>query len=159
MTEPGAGSTTTRSDPGPARAPAPERGFRARVRGFRARIRARPRLNLAWRVGVGVVGTAVLVLGVLAIPYPGPGWLIVFAGLGILATEFTWAGRLLRWARGHYDRWSAWVRRQNVVVQLALAALTAVVVVVSIWLLGGFGLMAGWVGLDSWTWLRSPFAG
>ena len=28
--------------------------------------------------------------------YPGPGWLIVIAGLFVLATEFTWAERLLR---------------------------------------------------------------
>ena len=71
-----------------------------------------------------MLGTVVLVLGIIAIPYPGPGWLIVFAGLGILATEFTWAGRLLRFARRYYDRWVAWVRRQNKVVQLLLALAT-----------------------------------
>lgn len=51
----------------------------------------------------------VLVVGVIAIPYPGPGWLIVFAGLAILATEFDWARRVLRYARGKYDAWTAWL--------------------------------------------------
>ena len=137
----------------------PDRTLRGRVRRVRNRIRERPRLNLAWRIGVGVLGTLVLVLGVIAIPYPGPGWLIVFAGLGILASEFAWAQRVLRFLRRYYDQWSAWVRRQNVVVQLLLAALTGLVVVATIWLLGGFGLLAGWVGLERWTWLQSPILG
>ncbi|MGH3514711.1 MAG: TIGR02611 family protein [Pseudonocardiaceae bacterium] len=61
----------------------------------------RPGLDLAYRIVVGVVGTAVLATGALAIPYPGPGWLILFAGLAILGTEFTWAKRPLRWTRAH----------------------------------------------------------
>ena len=140
----------------PAARPTADHSLRARIRRVRNRIRRRPKLNLAWRIGVGVLGSLVLALGILAIPYPGPGWLIVFAGLGILASEFTWAQRVLHFARGYYDRWSAWVRRQNIVVQLLLALLTGLIVVATIWLLGGFGLVGGWVGLDSWTWLQSP---
>ncbi len=48
--------------------------------GFRARIEERPTMRRAWRIGVAVLGAAVLALGIIAIPYPGPGWLIVFAG-------------------------------------------------------------------------------
>ena len=33
--------------------------------------------------------------GSILVPLPGPGWLIVFAGLAILATEYVWAQRLL----------------------------------------------------------------
>jgi uncharacterized protein (TIGR02611 family) len=33
------------------------------------------------------------------VPLPGPGWLIVFAGLAILATEYVWAQRLLNYAK------------------------------------------------------------
>ena len=158
MTEPGAASApaATQERPAPENH---ERGVRARLGRMRRNVRAKPRLNLAWRIGVGVLGAVVVVLGILAIPYPGPGWLIVFAGLGILATEFTWAGRLLRFARGYYDRWAAWVRRQNVLVKLLLALATFVIVVATVWLLNGFGLVAGWVGLESWTWLKSPLAG
>jgi uncharacterized protein (TIGR02611 family) len=130
--------------------------LRARLRRFRARVRRNPRANKVWRLGIGVLGTVVLALGIVAIPYPGPGWLTVFAGLGILATEFTWAGRLLHFARRHYDRWMAWVRRQNVVVKALLGLLTCAVVVVTLWLLGAFSLVAGLVGLGHWTWLQSP---
>jgi uncharacterized protein (TIGR02611 family) len=139
-------------------APREHRLHAARVRlgVFRAKIRARPALNLAYRIAIGVVGTAVLVLGVLAIPYPGPGWLIVFAGLGLLATEFTWAGRVLHVARGCYDRWSAWVVRQNRVVQLLLGLVSLAVVLAMLWLLGALWFAAGLVGLEHWTWLQSP---
>lgn len=137
----------------------PEHSARGRIHHVRARIRQWPRLNLAWRVGVGVLGALVVALGIVAIPYPGPGWLIVFAGLGILGSEFTWAARVLRFARRYYDRWSSWVRRQSRVVQALLAVATGIVVVVTIWLLNGFGLLAGWVGLeDDWPWLTGPFA-
>lgn len=138
----------------------PDRGrlhaFRVRVRAVRAAVRARPGLNLAWRIGIGVLGTLVLALGVVAIPYPGPGWLIVFAGLGILATEFTWAGRLLRFARRYYDRWVAWVKRQNRLVQLLLGVGTLAVVLATLWLLDALWLVAKTVGLGQWTWLQSP---
>lgn len=151
--QPAAGSSSTESGP-----PSRDRSLRARLRRFRARVRRNPRANKLWRVGIGVLGTLVLALGVVAIPYPGPGWLIVFAGLGILATEFTWAGRLLRFARRHYERWMAWVRRQNVVVKALLGLLTCAVVLATLWLLGAFSLVAQLVGLGHWTWLQSPIA-
>lgn len=106
---------------------------------------------------VGVVGAAVFVLGVIAIPYPGPGWLILFAGLAILGTEFLWAQRVLQWVRDRYDSWMDWTRQQSPVVRLAAVALTGAVVLVTLWLVDAFGLVAGWVGLD-WHWVRSPFA-
>jgi uncharacterized protein (TIGR02611 family) len=37
-----------------------------------------------------------VLVGLLLVPLPGPGWATVFEGLGILATEFRWADRLLR---------------------------------------------------------------
>lgn len=97
-----------------------------------------------------------LVLGVLAIPYPGPGWAIVFVGLAILASEFTWAKRVLRYARGRYDAWTAWLGRQSTVVRLLVLAATGLIVLATLWLLGALHLVAGWVGLGGWTWLRSP---
>ena len=100
-----------------------------------------------------------LVAGILAIPYPGPGWLIVFAGLAILASEFTWARRLLRYARSKYDAWTDWLKRQTMIVRVAVLLATGLVVLASLWLLGALYLVAGWVGLDSWTWLQSPLFG
>ncbi|HEV8564834.1 MAG TPA: TIGR02611 family protein [Actinomycetota bacterium] len=51
------------------------------------------------RIAVTVVGFLVLVIGLILIPLPGPGWLIVFAGLAILAREYVWAERLLNTAK------------------------------------------------------------
>lgn len=97
-----------------------------------------------------------LIIGVIAIPYPGPGWLIVFAGLAILATEFAWAQRVLHYLRGRYDAWTNWLGRQNLLVRIAVLTLTGVVVLATLWLLNAFYLVAGWVGLSDWTWLQSP---
>lgn len=51
--------------------------------------------RLVWRVAIGLVGGLVTVLGAIALVGPGPGILIVLAGLGILATEFAWAARVM----------------------------------------------------------------
>lgn len=56
------------------------------------------------RVLVGVVGGLITVFGVVALIAPGPGWLIIFAGLGILGTEFAWAARALKTAKGVANR-------------------------------------------------------
>lgn len=124
---------------------------------WRARLAERPGLNAAYRAGVGVVGLAVLAVGIVTIPYPGPGWLIVFAGLGILASEFTWAHRLLRFARAKYDAFMAWFMEQGRAVQMAGLAFTASVVLATMWVVGAVGLVSGWVGLDQ-QWLAGPFA-
>jgi uncharacterized protein (TIGR02611 family) len=42
-----------------------------------------------------VAGFALLPLGVLMLPLPGPGWLVIFLALAILAGEFVWARNLL----------------------------------------------------------------
>ncbi|NHN56946.1 TIGR02611 family protein [Calidifontibacter sp. DB0510] len=68
--------------------------------------------NQIYRIGVAIVGAAVTIGGLIAVPAPGPGWLIVFVGLGILATEFVWAARLLRWGRGKLHAWNMWLKRQ-----------------------------------------------
>ncbi len=122
---------------------------------WRAHIAARPSLNLAYRIAVGFVGLVVLAAGVLAIPYPGPGWLIVFAGLGILASEFAWAHRLLHFAKARYDRFMTWFGKQSLFVKGIGVLFTTVVVVATLWLLGTFGLIGTWVGLD-YSWLESP---
>ncbi|MGF7120960.1 uncharacterized protein (TIGR02611 family) [Rhodococcus sp. BE178] len=126
-----------------------------RWRRRRRRIAANTSLNLAYRIGVGIVGLLVLSAGIVAIPYPGPGWLIVFAGLGILASEFAWAHRLLHWVRARYDRFMVWFSRQSVVIKALGVLFTTIVVIATLWVLGTFGLIGTWVGLDQ-SWLESP---
>ena len=57
---------------------------------------AADRAKSGWlrRIGVALVGVSVILVGIPLIPLLGPGWLIVFAGLAILAKEFEWASRL-----------------------------------------------------------------
>lgn len=124
-------------------------------RAFRAGLARRPTLYLAYRIGVAVVGVAVLAVGVLAIPYPGPGWAIVFAGLGILATEFAWARKALGWLRDKYRQGMAWYSARGPAMRVFAAAGTAALVVATLWVLGTFGIVGSWIGVE-WEWLRSP---
>ncbi len=121
----------------------------------RDRLRHRPVADFTYRVGVGVVGLAVLAVGLVTIPYPGPGWAIVFLGLAILATEFSLAQRALSWVRRRYDAAMAWFKRQHVAVQGLGTVFTAAVVLGTLWLLGAIGWGAGLIGLEH-EWLKSP---
>jgi uncharacterized protein (TIGR02611 family) len=62
---------------------------------FRTWIKKTPAGRVFWRVFIGLIGGTITVLGSIALIGPGPGILIVLAGLGILATEFAWAGRVM----------------------------------------------------------------
>ncbi len=62
---------------------------------FRTWIKKTPAGRVFWRVFIGLIGGTITVLGSIALIVPGPGILIVLAGLGILATEFAWAGRVM----------------------------------------------------------------
>ncbi|BCI52912.1 TIGR02611 family protein [Mycolicibacterium litorale] len=129
--------------------------IKERWKQWREGLRRRPRVDFFYRIAVGVIGLVVLALGVLAIPYPGPGWAIVFIGLGILATEFDWAKRLLAYARERYDRVMDWFHGQGPLVQVLGGLLTAVVVFTTLWLLGAVGWAGELVGFDQ-QWLDSP---
>jgi len=108
-------------------------------------------LDLVYRVAVGVLGTAIVVGGIALIPLPGPGWLIVFAGLALLATEFAWAGRLLDYARDKVRGWTGWVTRQSVLVRGAIGLGGLLAVAGALWfyvaVLGVPGWLPAWVPL------------
>jgi len=104
---------------------------------------------------VTVIGMIVLIAGIIMIPYPGPGWITVFAGLGILSTEYVWAKRLLRFAKAKYDAWAGWVSRQNKYFKAALWIATAIIVILTIWLLNGYGLINDFLNWE-FDWVRSP---
>jgi uncharacterized protein (TIGR02611 family) len=48
-----------------------------------------------YRVLFVIVAFAILLGGIALVPLPGPGWAIVFIGLGMLALEFKWAENLM----------------------------------------------------------------
>lgn len=108
------------------------------------------------KVLIGFVGWAVLLLGLVMIPYPGPGWVVVFVGLSILAQEFQWARDVHTFARGKYDEWQDWLRAQPAYIRILFWCLTAVTVIVTVWLINGYGLINSWLHLNL-DWLSSPF--
>jgi uncharacterized protein (TIGR02611 family) len=63
---------------------------------YRERIKASPYGSLVWRVFIGLVGGLVTIVGAVFLFAPGPGLLVLLAGLGILATEFAWASSAIR---------------------------------------------------------------
>lgn len=56
-----------------------------RLRERKERHRQRGRL---YRISFAAIGIMMILLGVILIPLPGPGWLIVALGVGMLALEF-----------------------------------------------------------------------
>ena len=112
---------------------------------WRRRIAARRSLNHGYRIGVGIVGGLIVALGIVTIPLPGPGWLTVIAGLFVLATEFTWAERLLEFTKKHVKRWTDWVTDQAIWVRVVIALATAAFVY------GVLVLTLHWTGVPDWV--------
>jgi uncharacterized protein (TIGR02611 family) len=54
-------------------------------------------LRQAKRAIIAVVGFTVIALGIVMLVTPGPGWLLIFFGLSVLAVEFVWARAMLKW--------------------------------------------------------------
>lgn len=96
--------------------------------------------SLAYRVAFGIVGVVVLLIGLLTIPLPGPGWATVFVGLGMLALEFAWAERLalvvLAGLQLFWTRWLAAPTWQRGLALLVLAGVLVLAVMLSATLLG-----------------------
>lgn len=102
---------------------------------WRAKIKSNPTTKLIYRIVVGVVGVGVVALGIVLLPAPGPGWLIIFAGLGVLASEFEWAQRVLEFAKRHVRRWTSWVGKQSWWVKGLVGLGTLLVVLLAFYLL------------------------
>jgi uncharacterized protein (TIGR02611 family) len=52
--------------------------------------------RVAKRIVIGIVGGSVLVVGVAMIVLPGPAFVVIPVGLGILSLEFAWARSWLK---------------------------------------------------------------
>ncbi|MFG3204446.1 TIGR02611 family protein [Streptomyces sp. NPDC048192] len=128
---------------GAAPEPATRRGLGSRAPEF---IRARPLLHLGWQVCVFLVGLAVVAAGIVMLPLPGPGWVVIFGGMAIWATEFVWAQLVLRWTKRKVTEAAQRaldprVRRRNIAVTVIGLVIVAVLVAVYTW---KFGFVMPW---------------
>ena len=97
-------------------------------------VRANRTSHLALRIGVGVLGTLVVAVGIVLIPFPGPGWAIVILGLAIWAVEFAWARNLLDFTKRHVQSWTRWVGRQTIPVRALVGIVGFVFVCFIVWI-------------------------
>lgn len=109
-------------------------------------IKARRTLHLSWQVGVFVVGLAVVGAGIVMLPLPGPGWLVIFAGMAIWATEFVWAQLVLRWTKRKVTEAAQKaldpkVRRRNIILTSVGLVIIAALCAVYLW---KFGFVMPW---------------
>jgi len=83
------------------------------MRSFSAnRFYGQPARKLGWgslstaarRLIVAIIGGLVLLVGLAMIVLPGPAFVVVPLGLGILSTEFSWARRWLHKARTFFKQ-------------------------------------------------------
>ena len=51
------------------------------------------------RIGISIAGGVLVAAGLLMLVLPGPGILVIIAGLAVLATEYVWAQRALNYAK------------------------------------------------------------
>lgn len=109
----------------------------------------------ARKIVIGAIGLCVIAIGIILLFYPGPGWLVIFAGLAILATEFDPVQHLLDYGRKQYDRWQSWILSQNWPIKLAFGMITCIFATIVTWLLNGFGLINYLLNLHL-DWLVSP---
>jgi uncharacterized protein (TIGR02611 family) len=103
-------------------------------RGVLDRIRANRSSHLALKIGVGVLGGLVVAVGIVLIPFPGPGWAIVILGLAIWAVEFHWARRLLHFTKKHVQSWTHWVLRQSLPMRALIGAAGFIFISAVVWL-------------------------
>ncbi len=65
------------------------------------------------KIVIGIVGVLVVILGFILIPLPGPGLLVIVAGLAILSLEFEWADRQLSKIKQKLETVSKKIRPQK----------------------------------------------
>jgi uncharacterized protein (TIGR02611 family) len=107
--------------------------WRTRVATTYQLIRANPTGRITLKIVVGVAGLAVVTLGLILVPLPGPGWLIVLLGLSIWAIEFAWARQLLEFTRRQVYGWTRWVTRQPWPVRILVGLVGMAFVAVVVW--------------------------
>ncbi|MDP9822794.1 TIGR02611 family protein [Nocardioides massiliensis] len=121
-----------------------------------ARMHANPALALATKIGVTIVGTVVVLAGVVMMVTPGPGMVGIAVGLAILSTEYHWAERWLRAARRKLVEAKEQAEQMDPVVRRRRIMLVGLVLVA----VAAAGAWYVWtydwprLAVDSWAWLQ-----
>ncbi|MBN6052796.1 TIGR02611 family protein [Nonomuraea sp. RK-328] len=97
---------------------------------------------LTLKIVIGAIGAVMVVGGLIMVPFPGPGWLVVFAGLAVLATEFHWARRVLEFGKRTLHAWTEWYKQQGWAVRIIVLLVTVAAAATIVY----FGMKA--VGVD-----------
>jgi uncharacterized protein (TIGR02611 family) len=127
---------------------------REQLRAIRQRIRSTRTGRLTLQLVIAIIGGIIVATGIVLIPFPGPGWLIVLGGLAVWAIEFAWAQRLLSFTRGWLERWWHWLGRQHILVRILAGLIGLVFVATVVWLSVRYSL--GVRSLDEfWTYITT----
>ncbi|MCX5587889.1 TIGR02611 family protein [Streptomyces erythrochromogenes] len=137
------GDTTTETSAQSAAEAAEETPHVSKAPAF---IKASKSLHLSWQVGVFIVGLAVIAAGVAMLVLPGPGWVAIFAGLAIWATEFAWAHLVLRWTKRKVTEAAQKaldpkVRRRNIILTTVGLVVAGALIGFYLW---KYGLVLPW---------------
>jgi len=113
------------TDPVSTQSPPPEKHLTLAEKLARRRERHLKR-SKAYRIAFMVLAFVIVLGGLALVPLPGPGWAIVFVGLGMLALEFKWAENLMEKI---LDRLDAAKKSASAASPLQKALMTAAVAV------------------------------
>jgi uncharacterized protein (TIGR02611 family) len=118
------------------------------------RIRATRAGRWSLKMVIGLFGGALVVLGLIMVPAPGPGWLVVIAGLSVLAIEFAWAKHLLDIVKRHVRAWTHWIGVRSLAFRGTVALLGLVLLAGLLWVFLRFTL-----GIDAVRWTADLLGG
>ena len=108
-------------------------------------------MKVAKRIGLEAVGWLLLVAGVAALVLPGPGLIMVFAGLAVLSQQYEWAERRLDPIK--YRALKGAAESVETPLRIALSSVGVLVLIGCgvLWIVGPD--QPGWWPLPDWTWL------
>jgi uncharacterized protein (TIGR02611 family) len=117
--------------------------------GLLDRVRATPAGRWSLKILIGTVGGLLVVVGLIMVPAPGPGWLVVIAGLSVLALEFEWARHVLELVRERVLAWTHWIGARSLAFRAVVGLVGIVGLGVGLWVSLKFALdfdMVRWAG-------------
>ncbi len=115
---------------------------------WRRRIRQNPSQAFVYRIGVGLLGSLLIIAGLATGWLPGPGGIpLILLGLATWASEFEWAQQLMQFFLSQVRRYRTWPIRTQL--------LFWVILLLVFWLAGYVGLVL----FDIPSWVPTSIAG